>query len=115
MQAVTITQITPPELETLIENSVKKILNSQKNDSQNETDQLLTIQQAAEFITLSVPTIYSLVSKAGIPVSKKGKRLYFSKQELTEWIKSGRKKTVNEIAEEADNFLLQKKRLNNGK
>jgi len=60
---------------------------------QPETDQLLTIQEAAEFLNLSVPTLYTKVHNAEIPVYKKTKRLYFSKQELTDWIKAGRKKT----------------------
>ncbi len=108
MQAVTITQITPPELENLIENSLRKILLSQYTTQQPEPDQLLTINQAGQFLTLSVPTLYSLVSRAQIPVSKRGKRLYFSKQELTDWIKAGRKKTVAEIEIQANAFLNRK-------
>lgn len=78
--------------------------------SLEEADQLLTIQEAAQFISLSVPTVYGLVSKSLIPVSKKGKRLYFSKAELTDWIKTGRRKTIAETASEADNFLQAKKK-----
>ena len=77
MQAVTITQITPPELETLIENSLRKILSVQQKIPINEADKLLTIRQVAEVLTLSVPTIYGLVSRSEIPCMKKGKRLYF--------------------------------------
>jgi len=73
--------------------------------SHPESDQLLTIQQAAEILCLSVPTIYSLVSRSEIPCMKKGKRLYFSKEEITNWIKTGRKKTISEIEMETDNYL----------
>lgn len=38
MQAVTITQITAPELETLIENSIKKVLSTQQAEQPTETD-----------------------------------------------------------------------------
>lgn len=107
MQAVTITQITPPELENLIENTIRKILGNKKDESsQPEADPLLTIQQAADLLHLSVPTVYGLVSKAGIPCMKRGKRLYFSKAELTSWIKSGRKKTLAEFDADADAYLL---------
>jgi excisionase family DNA binding protein len=106
MQAVTITQITPPELESLIENSIRKILSSKAPDyPQSVNDEMLTIQQAAQLLVLSVPTIYGLVSRSEIPCMKKGKRLYFGKQELIEWIKSGRKKTCIEISGEADVYL----------
>ena len=74
-----------------------------------ETDQLLTIQQAGELIKLTVPTIYGYVSRNEIPFSKKGKRLYFSKQELTDWIKQGRKKTIAEISAEAHTYVKRKR------
>jgi excisionase family DNA binding protein len=77
---------------------------------QPEADQLLTIQQAAEFLNLSVPTLYTKVHNAEIPVYKKTKRLYFSKQELTDWIKAGRKKTTSEIAAEAEQYVNGKKK-----
>lgn len=91
-------------------NSIEKILLTQCNNPQPETDQLLTIKQAGEIISLSVPTIYGLVSRKEIPVSKRGKRLYFSKFELTAWIKSGRKLTNAEIDSKAGAFLVKSKR-----
>ena len=111
MQAVTITQISPPELQQIIESSIAKILGSTRTTApQPEADQLFTIQQAADFLTLSVPTLYNLVSRKEIPYMKKGKRLYFSKEELTSWLKSGRKQTMAEIQTEADAYLLTKKK-----
>lgn len=80
---------------------------------QPETDELLTVQQAAELLNLSVPTLYGYTQRAEIPVCKRGKRLYFSKQSLFEWIKDGRKKTLAETASEAENYL-KKKGGNNG-
>ena len=90
--------------------NIERLLLSKSNEAQTEADQLLTIQQTAAFLCLSVPTIYGLVSKAEIPVSKRGKRLYFSKQELTDWIKAGRKKTNAEIADTAQHFITNKRR-----
>ena len=89
--------------------NIELLLQVKGNEHQPEADQVLTIQKAAEKLCLSVPTLYGLVHDAKIPVSKKGKRLYFSKQELTEWIKTGRKKTVSEISSEADNYLRKKR------
>ena len=86
-------------------NNIEKLLLQKNNPAKQEIDQLLTIEEAATFTHLTKPTIYSLVSRAEIPHMKKGKRLYFSMQELTDWIKSGRKKTVKEIAAETEVFL----------
>ncbi len=83
--------------------------NNQNTFPQPEVEDLLSIKEAAKFLHLSVPTIYGYVSKNEIPFSKKGKRLYFSKQELTEWIKTGRSKTTLEISSEANTYLKVKK------
>jgi len=72
-------------------------------NNQTDTKTLLTIQDAATLLHLSVPTLYGYVSKSIIPVSKQGKRLYFSKEELTDWVKAGRKKTISEI--QSDSYL----------
>ena len=87
-------------------NNIENLLLNKTN--QPESDQLLTIQEAGELIKLSVPTLYGYVSRNEIPFSKKGKRLYFSKQELTDWIKTGRKKTIAEINSEANTYLKKK-------
>jgi excisionase family DNA binding protein len=65
-------------------------------------DELLSITEAAELLNLSVSTIYSKVSRNEIPVCKKGKRLYFSKHELTAWIHSGKIYTNEELLRRND-------------
>ena len=69
-------------------------LENRSQNSQLPRDDLLTIRQAAEFLSLSVPTLYTKVGRKEIPVNKRGKRLYFSTVELSEWVRSGRKKTT---------------------
>ena len=62
-------------------------------------DEPLNIIKAAKFVDLAVPTVYSKVSRKEIPFNKQGKRLYFYKSELEEWIKKGRKQTYMELRE----------------
>jgi len=103
-----------PKAVTMLTNEVselKKLLIEQSNLQPTEKpEQLLTIQETAQFLNLSVPTIYSKVSKREIPVMKRGKRLYFSSTELMEYIKKGRKKSNAEIEAEAKNYLLNNKK-----
>lgn len=66
----------------------------------------LTVAQAAEFLKLSVPTLYSKVSRGEIPVSKPGKRLYFKKAELLSWINEGRKNVFNELDHATGSFKV---------
>jgi len=94
------------ELEQLIQNSVEKALQAHIfPDTTKQPDKLLTIEKAAVLLSLTVPTMYSKVSKGELPVMKRGKRLYFSQYELDAYIMSGRKKTNAEIEAQADAYL----------
>ena len=114
-----IVQLDSEQLSNLIQSSVRKVLKEtppQTVEPTEQTEQLLTIQEAAEFLSLTVPTMYSKVSKGEISVMKRSKRLYFSRTELMEYVKAGRRKTNAEIEQEAKAYLTDKKKgLNNGK
>ncbi|TDN99987.1 helix-turn-helix domain-containing protein [Sunxiuqinia elliptica] len=70
-----------------------------------QPEQLFSIDQAAEFLNLSKPTLYSKVSRKEIPYMKRSKRLYFSRTELMDYLKAGRRKSNAEIQAEAENYL----------
>ncbi|GAB4471379.1 MAG: hypothetical protein OHK0057_14950 [Thermoflexibacter sp.] len=110
-----IVQLDSEQLSNLIQSSVRKVLKEISPQTVVPTDQseLLTIQEAAEFLSLTVPTMYSKVSKREIPCMKRSKRLYFSRTELLEYLKQGRKKSNAEIEQEAKEYL-KKKGGNNG-
>ncbi len=83
-----------------------------------QPDELLTIQQAAGLLNLTVGTLYVKVSKGELPVSKVpgSKRLYFSRTDLLDHIRGGRKKSNAELEQEAQAYLLKKtKGPHNGK
>lgn len=86
--------------------TVLQLLKRQQPESQSP-GKLLTIEEAAQFLNLAKPTIYRLVHLRQIPFNKpKGsKKLYFIKPELEAWIKTGRKRTVSEIEEQAESFV----------
>lgn len=81
---------------------IEKLLKSRKIIDIDNEEELLTIEGAAKLLNLSVATIYTKVCKNEIPVNKQGKRLYFYKVELLDWIKSGRIKTIAEIQQEVE-------------
>jgi len=72
--------------------------------------EVLTVPEAAEFLRLSVQTVYGLISKKQLPVMKRSKRCYFSKAELIAYLKEGRKSTHAEISSNADQYLIKKKK-----
>lgn len=65
--------------------------------TEENKDELLNVGEASKLLNLSVATIYSKICKKEIPFYKKGKRVYFYKYELIEWIKLGRVKTYKEM------------------
>ncbi len=62
---------------------------------------ILNIQQASKLLNLTVPTIYSKVSRRELPFSKRGKKLYFLKTELLAFVKEGRHLTTDEVRTQA--------------
>ena len=71
---------------------------------------LMTIKQAGEYLSLTTPTMYNKVSRNQLPYMKRGKKLYFSRAELTEYLKAGRNKTADELIEEVESYLEIKKK-----
>ncbi len=90
---------------TKIEDILLNLTKEPKNEA--NVDELLVIEDAAKFLNLAVPTIYGKVSNNSIPFNKRGKRLYFLKSELIEYIKQGRNKTNLEIEKDAESYLIK--------
>lgn len=89
---------------------IESLLAAKSSQEDFSQDKLLTVQDAAEFLSVTVPTVYSLIAKGQIPVMKRSKRCYFSKNELLQYLRQGRVQTVGEAAKEAENFIKSKKR-----
>ncbi len=83
---------------------LKTLLLDKREQPINQPEHFLSVQEAAKFLNLAVSTIYSKVSRNELPVMKRGKRLFFSKNSLTEWIKGGLKKSNSELEREAEIF-----------
>jgi excisionase family DNA binding protein len=110
MHNIVLSQI---DSETLIssisERVTANILEAVRNEqpSVGQPEQLLTIDEVSVLLHLTKPTIYSKVSKNELPgVCKQGKRLYFDRQTIINWIREGRKKSNAEIKEEAEANLI---------
>lgn len=103
MDNLILTSLTVPEVKQLFRNELESYFAGQENRP-TESDGLLTVQQAAQFLTLAPATIYSMVCRGEIPSSKRGKRLYFSRLELIEWVKAGRTKTISDNSSDGDAY-----------
>lgn len=61
--------------------------------AKKEEKELLSIQEAAEFLQLSVPTLYTMNCKKQIPFTKVSGKVYYRRSALISWLDSGERKT----------------------
>ena len=67
----------------------------------------LTLQEAAEFLDFSRSYLYRLTSQGRVPHYKpEGKRVYFDRAELVNWIKRNRNRTQEETEEKAASYIV---------
>jgi len=97
------------DLENLIGKAVRVAINQSSaiNGNKKELD-IMNVEQVSEFLNLAVATIYDKTSKNLIPHKKHGKKLYFIRKEIEQWILDGSVKTSEEIEIEAMDYVLNK-------
>lgn len=70
--------------------------------------EILTIEEAAEFLSVSKSYLYKQTSAQAIPHYKPtGKRCYFKRSEVETWILAVRISTKAEIAQRANAYCLK--------
>ena len=80
------------ELLTKVDYVISRLDEKKEADASSPTpddDQMMTMDEACQFIGKKRSTMYSLTSERRIPYRKRGNKLYFFKKELMEWIQSG--------------------------
>ena len=69
---------------------------------------VLNFDEGCEYLALSPSHVYKLTSTGGIPHYKpNGKKIYFKRLELDQWLLRNRTTTVEEIASKAASFQLK--------
>lgn len=87
---------------------IERLLESQ-NLLQKE---VLNLNDAALYLELSASHLYRLTSTGCIPYYKpNGKKLYFKRLELDQWLLRNRSTTKEEIETQAANYLIKKGRV----
>lgn len=72
----------------------------------NTQNKPLTTEEAADYLGISVSHLYKLTSSGKIPHYKPtGKRNYFYRSDLNDFVRSGKVKTNKEIEAEATNYV----------
>lgn len=68
--------------------------------------EFLDIKEASGYLNLSTSALYKMTSRKELPhYVPGGKKIYFKKSELDEWITEGRVESLNQFSEVVDDYL----------
>jgi len=88
--------------------SIERMLNEQ-NMLKKE---VLSFNETATYLEVSHSHLYKLTSNGTLPFYKpNGKKLYFNRHELDRWLLSHRHDTLEEIQQQAADYLVKKGRI----
>ena len=72
---------------------------------------VLNFNEACRYLEISPSHLYKLTSTKQIPhFCPQGKKLYFNRQELEDWLQRNRQSTTEEIDKEATDYIISHKR-----
>ena len=76
-----------------------------------ENKSVLTVEEVCRYTGLSKSYLYKLTSAGMIPHSKPiGKLVFFSKEEVNDWLLGRKRKGASEVEQDACNYLTFKNR-----
>ena len=104
-----------PKAVTMLTNEVSELkrllLEKQELTPTEQVEQWLDLNDLINYDPekRTKPTWYSKISKGEVPYHKRGKKVYFLKSEIDNWLKAGKCKSNAEIEAEAEEYLSNKK------
>lgn len=96
--------------DSLILDKLTEIAN--KLDEQNILQKtVLNLNEASKYLNISESHLYKLTSTRQIPhFCPQGKKLYFRREELDEWLQRNRQSSSDEIEQRAADYILRNPR-----
>jgi excisionase family DNA binding protein len=75
--------------------------------------EIMDLKEACLYVGLSTSCMYKMTSQHRIPFSRPGgKRIFFRKADLDEWMQSNRFAASYEIDRQADNYIIKNQKHN---
>jgi excisionase family DNA binding protein len=72
---------------------------------------VLNFHEASQYLDISGSHLYKLTSRKLIPhFCPQGKKLYFNRQELDQWLQQNRQNTNDDIDRQATDYVLRNRR-----
>jgi len=95
MEKVILISLPESSLKNIVKEAISEALNNQSSDS-SDSKTVMSINEVIDYIGIS------------IPFSKRGRKLYFDKNEIDNWLLANPTKTSKQLADEASNYLKSK-------
>jgi excisionase family DNA binding protein len=71
--------------------------------------EMLSFEETCKYLNLSASYLYKLTSRKGIPhYSPSGKKLYFKRSELDQWLQQKRVSTNEELVAKASEHIMKR-------
>lgn len=94
-------------------NEIKSLLTQKQRQETNEqTEQWLDLNELIQYDPekRTKATWYTKIHRNEVPHYKREKKVYFLKAEIDEWLKAGKRKSNDEIEQEAEHYLYNTKK-----
>lgn len=72
-----------------------------------EPRKLIGVDRACEIIGKAKNTLYRYTAHGKIPCYKQGKQIYFFEDEVLEWVRSGKRESIDEMAARTENDIIR--------
>jgi excisionase family DNA binding protein len=88
-------------------NEIKNLINEQNLLKKD----VLNFSEASRYLDISGSHLYKLTSRKQIPhFCPQGKKLYFNRQELDNWLQQNRQASSTEIEKAASDYVIKNRR-----
>ena len=89
---------------------IEKAISNLKRENAIVTESKpMNLKEVVAYMGTSTSAIYKLTSTSEIPHYKLGKKLYFKKEEIDEWMYANKVKTRQDIENEANEYISRKR------
>ncbi len=107
-------QMTPMEIVHSLFNELKslnkrldKIEETFSSEKSNNSEDIMTVDEAAEYLKINKGTLYRYTSTNKIPFYKTGKRIYFKREHLNEYMTRYYCSSQDDIERMANEYMLK--------
>lgn len=103
------TQLSESDIRQLIREEFQIVIQQLNEKNADATPKIMPFPEGCKYVGISHSHGYKLTSQKLIPHFKRGKKIYFDRALLDQWLLSNRVPTIEEMTKETDEYLRKNK------